>query len=153
MVRFKHRYFAIEIEIVNNKNKSLKPPALLNAIKKKIQQLYGDYGLAAASIGFLTKYYNSSTKIAFVRSRHGPHRFVLNALPLINDIDNQTVKINIIYIGATIKHCFINVRRYQQKKLEEVWGSLKTDQQRKEMLRHMDSTISVKDFNKQYVNK
>ncbi|XP_043498743.1 ribonuclease P/MRP protein subunit POP5 [Polistes fuscatus] len=149
MVRFKHRYFAVEIEIMNNKNKSLKPTALLNAIKKKIQQLYGDYGLAAASIGLLTKYYNSSTKIAFVRTRHGPHRFILNALPLITEIDHQTAKVNIIYIGATIKHCFLNVRRYQQKKLEEVWGTLKTDHQRKEMLRVLNSTISVKDFNKQ----
>ncbi|KAI4500751.1 hypothetical protein M0802_003962 [Mischocyttarus mexicanus] len=148
MVRFKHRYFAIEIEIINNKNNSLKPAALLHAIKRKIQQLYGDYGLAASSIGLITKYYNMHTKIAFVRTRHGPHRFVLNALPLITNIDNQTVKINIIYIGATIKHCFLNVIKYQQAKLEEVWGSLKTDYQRKEMLKIMNSAISVKDFKK-----
>jgi len=56
------------------------------------------------------KYCNSQTKIALVRIRHGPHKLVLQAIPLINDVGGRFVKMNILYMGATMKHCFLFIR-------------------------------------------
>lgn len=61
-------------------------------------------------VSFTAKYCNSCTKIAIVRVRHGPHKFLLRAIPLINDIDNKLVKTTILYVGATMKHCFLFIR-------------------------------------------
>jgi len=56
------------------------------------------------------KYCNVQTKIAIVRLRHGPHKFALHAIPLINDVGERLVKTKILYVGATLKHCFLFIR-------------------------------------------
>ncbi|KAL6447041.1 hypothetical protein ACFW04_001415 [Cataglyphis niger] len=112
MVRFKNRYIVLEITPHSNDDKQLmlKNTALSQAVQQKIQQLYGDFGVAAIKDGFDAKYCNSYTKIALVKIRHGPHKFVLRAIPLINDIGGRLVKTSILYVGATMKHCFLFIR-------------------------------------------
>lgn len=56
------------------------------------------------------KYCNTYTKIAVVKARHGPHKFLLHTIPLMNDVGGRHVKVTILYIGATIKHCFLFIR-------------------------------------------
>lgn len=58
----------------------------------------------------LAKYCNAHTKIALIKVRHGPHMFLLNAVPKINDLGGKLVTVKIIYIGATMKHCFIFIK-------------------------------------------
>ena len=88
MVRFKNRYIIFEITVGDKSNKplQLKTMILHNAIQQKVQQLYGDFGVAAIKAGFSAKYCNIHTKIALVKTRHGPHKFLLKAIPIINDI-------------------------------------------------------------------
>lgn len=135
MVRFKNRYIVLEIIPHSNDNKPLmlKSTALSNAVQQKVQQLYGDFGVAAIKDGFDAKYCNIHTKIALLKVRHGPHKFVLHAVPLINDVGGRFVKTNILYMGATMKHCFLFIRKYQEKKLERMWSKLRTETERKEM--------------------
>lgn len=45
-----------------------------------------------------------------IRCRHGPHKFVLSAIPEINDVAGRHVSINILYVGATMKHCFAYIK-------------------------------------------
>ncbi|KAL2723340.1 ribonuclease P/MRP protein subunit POP5-like, partial [Vespula maculifrons] len=152
MVRFKNRYITIEIipKIENNKVLTLRTAALQNAIQAKVQQLYGDFGSAAIKVGFQAKYCNAQTKIALIKSRHGPHKFILNCIPLLSDIDGRAVTVNILYVGATIKHCFIFIRTYQQKKLEKMWDTFRNDNERREMQKAlMQLTTSMKN-NKQF---
>ena len=60
MVRFKKRYFVVEYERANSissNNLDLSQldstdHDLANAIKSKVQELHGDFGRAAISIGF-----------------------------------------------------------------------------------------------------
>ncbi|XP_029174258.1 ribonuclease P/MRP protein subunit POP5 [Nylanderia fulva] len=135
MVRFKNRYIVLEV-IPHSKDDQqlmLKSTALSYAVQQKVQQLYGDFGVAAIKEGFDAKYCNTYTKIALLRIKHGPHKFVLHAVPLINDIGGRFVKTNILYTGATMKHCFLFIRKYQEKKLERVWLTLRTEAERKEM--------------------
>ncbi|XP_033226392.1 uncharacterized protein LOC117178931 isoform X2 [Belonocnema kinseyi] len=112
MVRFKNRYFTLEVTAVNNPNKPLvlNETALHHAIQNKIHQLYGDLGQASIKAGFNAKYCNTQTGIALVKVRHGPHKFLLTSIPKINDINGRTVNVNILYVGATLKHCFLFVK-------------------------------------------
>ncbi|KAK1118415.1 hypothetical protein K0M31_015114 [Melipona bicolor] len=135
MVRFKNRYILFEINFGDNSKKpvQLKVTALHNAIQQKVQQLYGDFGIAAIKAGFSAKYCNAHTKIAIVKSRHGPHKFLINAIPIIKDIAGRLVSVKILYVGATIKHCFLFIKKFQQQKLEQAWNTLKTETERKNM--------------------
>ncbi|XP_003696431.1 ribonuclease P/MRP protein subunit POP5 [Apis florea] len=135
MVRFKNRYITFKIILGDKSNKplQLKITTLHVAIQQKVQQLYGDFGVAAIKAGFTAKYCNIHTKIALVKTRHGPHKFLLKAIPLINDIAGRLVSIEILYVGATLKHCFLFIKKYQQQELERVWNTLKTERERKNM--------------------
>lgn len=112
-----------------------------------MQQLHGDYGVAAIKSGFITKYCNEHTHIAIVRVRHGPHRFVTSSLPFITKIGKLDAKLNTLHIGATLKHCFKFIQKYQRAYLDNMWSKLKTDEERK----HLES--AVMDFTKTDVTK
>ncbi|XP_012277779.1 uncharacterized protein LOC105698269 [Orussus abietinus] len=149
MVRVKNRYITIEIIPNSNADKSLalKTTALHNAIQQKVQQMYGDYGQAAIKAGFNAKYSNVHTKIALIKVRHGPHKFVVNSIPQITDIGGRFVSVKILYIGATLKHCFLFIKRFQLKKLEYMWESLKSETDKKRMEDAlMSMTPAMKDF-------
>ncbi|KAL6255979.1 hypothetical protein P5V15_013215 [Pogonomyrmex californicus] len=150
MVRFKNRYIVFTITPHDNqddKQATWKNIHVCNAIKQKVQQLYGDVGVAAINDGFDAKYCNAQTKIAIMRTRHGPHKFVLHAIPLINDVGFRRVKTKILYVGATLKHCFLFIRKHQERKLEQLWSKLQTESERKKMENLlMTLTPAMKDF-------
>lgn len=109
MVRFKNRYFAIELiprDVPGHVPFEIGKLTLFNEIVKQVQVLHGDFGVGAVSTGLVAKYCNPYTKIALIRCRHGPHRFVATALPLINEINGKRVVIRILYMGATINKCY-----------------------------------------------
>lgn len=108
----------------------------------KIQQLHGDFGVAAIRNGFITKYCNENTRIALIRARHGPHRFVTSSIPFITKIDNLDVRLNTLHVGATLKHSFKFIQKHQKAYLDSMWSKLKTDEQRKQL------EIAVMDFNR-----
>ncbi|XP_017890181.1 ribonuclease P/MRP protein subunit POP5 [Ceratina calcarata] len=149
MVRFKNRYIAFEITLGNKSEKPfpLKTTTLHFTIQRKVEQLYGEFGDAAIKAGFTAKYCNAHTRIALVKTRHGPHTFLLTAIPAINDIAGRLVSVKILYVGATLKHCFLFIKRYQHKKLEETWNTLKTETERRNMENAlMTLTPAMKDF-------
>nr|CAD7423077.1 unnamed protein product [Timema monikensis] len=84
----------------------LKAHSLYTTIINKIEQLYGDFGVAALKGGFIAKYCNEKTRVAFVRARHGPHRLLASCLPLITYIENHQVMLRILYTGATMRQCY-----------------------------------------------
>ncbi|KAG8036250.1 hypothetical protein G9C98_004830 [Cotesia typhae] len=120
MVRFKNRYFTIEV-IPKKESKPLvlKTSTLQAAIQKEVQNTYGEKGLATISTGFNAKYCNTHTKIALIRCRHGPHNYLISTIP----------------------------KKYQTKKLESMWASLKNDNERKKMIDAlMTLTPAMKNF-------
>ncbi|XP_011493846.1 PREDICTED: uncharacterized protein LOC105359069 [Ceratosolen solmsi marchali] len=149
MVRYKNRYITIQVSYKDNSDRilNLKTTALHDAIQKKVSEMYGDFGLAAIKAGFSAKYCNSHTKIALIKIRHGPHKFIVDVIPHIIDVGGKFVSVKIIYIGATMKHCFLFIKRYQQKKLESMWQSMPTDQERKNLEKAlMTMNRDMKDF-------
>jgi ribonuclease P/MRP protein subunit POP5 len=69
---------------------------------------HNDINMILLSIA--AKYCNVHTRIAVIRTRHGPHKFLLRAIASVNDVAGRLVKTNILYVGATIKHCFLFIR-------------------------------------------
>ncbi|KAL0894147.1 hypothetical protein ABMA27_014180 [Loxostege sticticalis] len=145
MVRFKHRYITVEIAsplVPDSKPLNLRPKIFHDSVLNKIQQLHGDFGIASIRNGFLTKYCNETTRIALIRARHGPHRFVTSSLPFITKIDKLDVRLNTLHVGATLKHSFKFIQKHQRAYLDSMWSKLKTDEERKQL------EMAVMDFKK-----
>lgn len=132
--------------VAESKPLSLKPKIFHDTVINKIQQIHGDFGVAVVKSGFLTKYCNEHTRIAIIRSRHGPHRYVTSTLPFITKIGNLDVRLNTLHVGATLKHSFRFIQRHQRAYLDRMWSQLKTDEERKNL------EAAVMDFTKTDVN-
>lgn len=117
--------------VPDNKPLSLISKSFHETVMNKIQQLHGDFGIAAVRTGFLTKYCNEHTRIAILRCRHGPHRFVTSSLPFITKIGKLDVSLRTLHIGATLKHSFQFIQKHQRAYLDKMWASLRTDEERK----------------------
>lgn len=108
----------------------IKAISLQETILNKVQQLHGDFGVAAIRAGFTAKYFNEHTRVAFIRVRHGPHKLVASSIPCIKRVENRNVTMNILYVGATIRQCFYFLKNYQQRKFDEYCIKLKTDEEK-----------------------
>ncbi|CAG9783953.1 unnamed protein product [Diatraea saccharalis] len=145
MVRFKNRYITVEITcplVPEHKPLTLKSKIFHETVLNKVQQLHGDFGIASIRNGFITKYCNENTRIAIIRVRHGPHRFVTSSLPFITKIDKLDVRLNTLYVSATLKHSFLFIKNHQIAYLDSMWSKLKTDEER------MKLESAVMDFTK-----
>ncbi|CAH0554922.1 unnamed protein product [Brassicogethes aeneus] len=132
MVRHKNRYMVLQV----NSNKVL-GTYLQTCIVQKVQSLYGDFGVAAIRSGFTAKYCNEITKIAVLRCRKGPHKFISSSIPFIKGINQVTAYINILYVGASMKHCFKFIHNYQEKKFNEYCKNLRTDEEKNDLKKRM----------------
>ncbi|XP_066145974.1 ribonuclease P/MRP protein subunit POP5 [Euwallacea fornicatus] len=136
MVRLKNRYIVVEInpEAPHHATTAFQPlkineNTLNSQILDTVQQLHGDFGVAAVRSGFRAKYCNELTHIAIVRCRQGPHKLVTSVLPFVTYIDTHKVIFNTLYIGATMRNCFNFVRLYQQRKCDEYCTNVKTEEE------------------------
>lgn len=125
----------------------LKSSVLSDTILEKLQQLHGDFGLAAVKNGFVTKYCNENTRIAIIRSRHGPHRFVTSSLPFITKVGKLDVILKTLHVSATMKHSFKFIQKHQRAYLDTMWSKLRTDDERKAL------EEAVMDFTKADISK
>jgi len=138
MVRFKNRYFTVEF-IPQEEHSSVMEPFQLkdydiyNAILQITEQIHGEFGVAAIRNGLSAKYCNEHTRIAVIRTRHGPHRLVGSSLPFLSKVGKRPVKIHSIYTGATMVKCFRFLQKYHEKKLGEVLKSCKTEAEKQKM--------------------
>lgn len=128
--------------VPEDKPMQLKSRLFHDTVLEKIQQLYGDFGTAAVRTGFLTKYCNENTRIAILRSRHGPHKFVTSAIPFINKMGKLNVSLQTLHVGATLKHSFKFIQKHQRSYLDNMWVKLKTEEERKAL------EAAVMDFSK-----
>ncbi|KAG8222253.1 hypothetical protein J437_LFUL001451 [Ladona fulva] len=128
MVRYKNRYIAVRVDPVDASEHAhyrLNSSDLYNAVYDKIQQLHGDFGVAATKVGLCAKYCNEMTRVAFIRARHGPHTIVATTLPFINEIAHKRVVIRTLHCGATMLQCHKFLKKYQRKELERTWMIMK----------------------------
>ncbi|XP_044753800.1 ribonuclease P/MRP protein subunit POP5 [Coccinella septempunctata] len=149
MVRHKNRYFVIKIRAVDSPKEAplhLHPANVYGAITGAVQQLHGDFGVAATRSDLVAKYCNAATRIGIIRCRHGPHKLIASAMPYVKNIGPYKAYITTLFMGATMRHCFNFIRNYQQRKFEKYCINLKTDEEKaelKKMLLNMDPVLSI----------
>lgn len=189
--------------VCGSKPYTLNPRDLYKSVIDTVQTLHGDFGVAAISAGFagrlittntsvlflfvellftlthskysyfLAKYCNEVTRIALIRSRHGPHRILASTLPCVTHVGQKPATLRTIFTGATLKHCFlflqvcillqnitfpgllfiercltiVSFQRYQRAALDRMWAMQRTDDERKALeAAVMDLTV-VENFN------
>nr|CAG4635155.1 EOG090X0GYO [Alona affinis] len=146
MVRFKNRYFTVEIvpeqcQGLYTEAFPLKDHEILRSVLTTTEQIHGEFGAAAVTNGLNVKYCNEHTRIAVIRARHGPHQLVASSLPFLSRIANKKVQIRGVYCGATMTKCFKFLQKYHREKLNEAFTSCK-NQESKEKLTHIMSKIN-----------
>lgn len=88
------RYVVIKVELEDETRTgtvSFTDYSIYNGILKLVQKHYGDFGSAAVKSGLKCKYCNDQTRIAIIRIKHRPHRFVTSVLPLANVVRKCTI--------------------------------------------------------------
>nr|CAG4636622.1 EOG090X0GYO [Eubosmina coregoni]SVE70148.1 EOG090X0GYO [Eubosmina coregoni] len=135
MVRFKNRYFTVEV-VPENSNDPFKPKEydIYNAVLGVTEQIHGEFGAASVKNGLDVKYFNEYTHIAVIRSRHGPHKLLGSSLPFLSRIGKRGVKLKNIYVGATMVKCFKHLQKYNQEKLNQAIKLCKTEQEKKALV-------------------
>ncbi|XP_055912780.1 ribonuclease P/MRP protein subunit POP5 [Eupeodes corollae] len=137
MVRVKSRYIVVQIiphESCTG-NVSFNDNVLTKSFLKYIKQYYGDFGVGSLEHGFRIKYCNDKTKIAIIRCRHKPHRFVASILPLITVIGDYRAKFRTLYTGATIMQCNKFIVRHQREFLDRMVGRIASAKERNDLIK------------------
>lgn len=125
MVRFKNRYISVEIDngLSITQPLNVNPQELYNEIINKVKFVHGIVGLGSVKPGLKVIYCNELTRIIIIRVRHGPHRLISSILPLLKKIKNIDCSLKIIYVGATLQHCYKAILKHQKKVLPGVLPS------------------------------
>lgn len=143
---FNFRYFVVKLKTPDTSKNAplhLHPANVHGAITGAIQQLHGDFGVAATRPGFVAKYCNAYTRIAIVRCKHGPHQLVGSAMPYVKYIGQYRCRMTTLFIGSTVRKCFDFIKNYQQRKFEKYCLTLKTDEEKAQLKKYMLNLDSV----------
>nr|CAG4645904.1 EOG090X0GYO [Lynceus sp. MCZ IZ 141354] len=136
MEQTSRRYFVVEVHPASQHNEHepylLKELDLYHAILDAVEELHGEYGVAAIKSGFQAKYCNEITRVAIIRARHGPHRLVGSSLNLVTTIGKRPIMLQTLYIGATIVKCYHFLKKHQQQTLNRLVSKYRNNPKKKE---------------------
>nr|CAG4646671.1 EOG090X0GYO [Macrothrix elegans] len=137
MVRFKHRYFAVELVPLDAHAErellGINQWEILANILKVVEQMHGEFGAAAVKNSLQVKYCNKQTHTAVIRVAHGPHRLVGSSLPFLSKIKLAHVQVKGIYTGAAIIKCLHFIKKYNLEKLNEALKLCKSNEQKQKL--------------------
>nr|CAG4651437.1 EOG090X0GYO [Simocephalus serrulatus]SVE94587.1 EOG090X0GYO [Simocephalus serrulatus] len=123
MVRFKNRYFTVEVISLDSRSSSqplaLKKYEIIQTLLSTTEEIHGEFGAAAIRNGLDVKYLDEKNRIIIIRSRHGPHRLLASSLPFLSKIGKRKIQLQGVYTGASMVQCFKHLKKYHQEKLNE----------------------------------
>lgn len=124
MVRFKHRYFLIELKLNPNESNellmdlSMSSSIIYNTLKHNIQHNYGIYGGSNVINSLQVKYYNSYTNLFIVRVLRDTQSLFKQSIIYCTTIKQYTgVRMNVLYCSGTIKSVQNFTIKYNRKLL------------------------------------
>lgn len=79
--------------------------SILQAIRKVILEVYGEYGAGTAGGQLQLKYFSNKTSTGILRCGRLNYQMVIAALTLMNRLENRDVIIRGVHISGTIKKC------------------------------------------------
>ncbi|ABN66214.2 RNase P and RNase MRP subunit involved in RNA processing [Scheffersomyces stipitis CBS 6054] len=84
---------------------SINHRTLVHAIRKSIQEHYGDFGAGSAGLSVSIKYFSNKTSTGIIRCGRSTFHTVIGALSLIDSIEGNQLIIRCIHVSGTIKKC------------------------------------------------
>jgi len=132
MVRFKNRYLLVEIVwdewVVSSHNgeptqspPTLKPSInaslLIQLIKTKTLDYFGDLGLASLLWSLSVKYLNEATGIFIIRTSREYFRITWGAMTFITSINNRPASLRVLHVAGTIRSCQKMLLKYDRELL------------------------------------
>lgn len=81
------------------------PKVLLLAIRRVVEDHYGEFGAGMAGASLIIKYFSNKTSTGIIRCNRQSLQMVIAALTLINKVGDRSVIIKCAHISGTIKKC------------------------------------------------
>jgi ribonuclease P/MRP protein subunit POP5 len=136
MVRFKRRYFCVEVNFQESdlnsitkriKINKLKHLNLSDTIHKSIEKFYGDYGMATMMPSFSVIYFNLNTNLAIVRTARDLKEEFHNVLTFTRKLDDFDVAFKTIHVSGSIKKCKKYLLEYCKQRLKLINNHISTE--------------------------
>ena len=116
MVKFKSRYILIELKFENERKiQTLDPGRLMVMLKNKVQNLFGDIGLGKINKNLQVKYVNNVTNLVIIRVGRDNLKLMWTALSLMNELEGETVRMQVIGVSGTIKKIELKAKEMLEK--------------------------------------
>lgn len=103
MVKFKSRYLLIEVLYEDNKIHRFDTGKFAKVIKNEVEKNFGEISLGKVNKNLQIKYANNYTNMLIIRVGKEYIKILRAALVLINNIDCEKIRFNIIGVSGTIK--------------------------------------------------
>lgn len=94
---------------------------IVQAIRRAIQDQYGEYGAGMAGTSIVMKYFSNKTSTGIIRCGRLTVNYVVAAMALISKLGAQDVIVRCSHISGTIRKC----EDYSIKRNRELMTSLK----------------------------
>ncbi|KAJ7159930.1 hypothetical protein C8R43DRAFT_993923 [Mycena crocata] len=107
MVRFKNRWLLVELipeSCLPNPQAPLDRQKIEAALKKSIQENFGNVGRGSVDLSITVKYYSPATNHCIIRVARDHHRMVWGAVSLLTAIDGTRYIPNVVNISGAIKY-------------------------------------------------
>lgn len=78
---------------------------ILHAIRKSLQEYYGDFGSGSAGMLMTLKYFSNKTSTGIIRCGRAQFETIVAAMSLVTKIEDQNITLSCAHISGTIKKC------------------------------------------------
>ena len=103
MVKFKSRYFLVEVIYGDKKLQKYDASKFAKIIKNEVEKNFGEIGLGKINKNLQIKYVNNYTNMLIIRVGKEYTKLMRTSLALINKIEYEKVRLKIIGVSGTIK--------------------------------------------------
>lgn len=93
------------LSLYQSSGAQINPKALTQAIRKSLQDHYGDFGAGTAGILLSVKYFNNKTSTGILRCSRQSYNLVMASLTLLNRIGKRELIVRCLHVSGTIKKC------------------------------------------------
>ncbi|XP_032242374.2 ribonuclease P/MRP protein subunit POP5 isoform X2 [Nematostella vectensis] len=124
MVRFKKRYFLVEVEYEDGLiDDSVQKDAMRQVVKEAVKTAFGDYGLGCIQQFLKVKYLNPVTNILFLQCLRDYQQILQTSLTFVKSINNRACMFKTLYIGAEKEKVssLIESATKEESVLDSVW--------------------------------
>lgn len=140
MVRTKRRYLVLRVQYDKQTMTHLNSTTeerIHSAIRRTIQDLYGDTGFGSYAMNLEIKYWNPYTSICFLRCPRDFHKQVRTAVTFTRFINENLCAIHCMFLAATLKSAEKFLLNYNTEKMNILLKKCKRPGEKRAILEKM----------------